>query len=53
LWKSSRWNPAAGKAEGSHQDSKNLNAYLETRYFKALQSKTLFARKCVKEKDDS
>ena len=39
MWKSSRWNPAAGKAEGSHQDSKNLNAYLETLYFKALQAK--------------
>lgn len=39
LWKTSRWNAAAGRAEGNNQDSKILNAYLETIYFKALQAK--------------
>lgn len=39
LWKTSRWNAAAGRAEGNNQDSKTLNAYLETLYFKALQAK--------------
>jgi site-specific recombinase XerD len=30
LWEPSRWNPKAAKATGSKEDSKELNAYLDT-----------------------
>ncbi|WP_439490655.1 site-specific integrase [Algoriphagus sp.] len=39
LWNPSRWNASAGRAEGNKEDSRTLNAFLDTLSYKALQAK--------------
>jgi site-specific recombinase XerD len=44
LWEPSRWNPKAAKATGNKEDSKELNAYLDT-----LRNKVYEARRTLLE----
>ena len=39
LWAVSRWNTAFGRAEGTKEDARELNAYLDTIHHKVLQAK--------------
>lgn len=41
LWPSSKWNPSAGRAIGNTEESRLLNAYLDTLYYKAMQAKKI------------
>ncbi len=39
IWYPDRWNQSAGRATGTKEDAKSLNAYLETIYAKVFQAK--------------
>ncbi|MEB2776332.1 site-specific integrase [Algoriphagus sp. D3-2-R+10] len=39
LWPISRWSSAVGRAEGTKEDARELNAYLDTIHHKAIQAK--------------
>lgn len=41
LWSFSKWNPTAGRAIGTSEETKSLNSFLDTLYLKALQAKKI------------